>query len=125
MNKKYSPFYERVYAIVRLIPKGKVTSYGRIAEMLDSPGAARQVGYAMSALKNRADHPKYANVPWQRVVNHEGKIVIKGSEHGQLYQAELLRKDGVEVSEELKIDLNQYLWDGLLPHEVQEVIKVI
>jgi methylated-DNA-protein-cysteine methyltransferase-like protein len=125
MSKKYSPFYERVYAIVRLIPKGKVTSYGRIAEMLDSPGAARQVGYAMSALKNRDDDPRYANVPWQRVVNREGKISIKGSEHGRLYQAELLREEGVEVSEELKIDLNRYLWEGLLPHEVREIIKDI
>ena len=125
MSKKYSPFYERVYAIVRLIPKGQVTSYGRIAEMLDSPGAARQVGYAMSALKNRAQDPHYANVPWQRVVNHEGKIVIKGSEHGRLYQAELLREEGVEVNEALKINLNQYLWEGLLPHEVQEIIKDI
>ncbi len=125
MSKKYSPFYERVYAIVRLIPKGQVTSYGRIAEMLDSPGAARQVGYAMSALKNRDDDPRYTNVPWQRVVNHNGQIVIKGSEHGRLYQAELLRDEGVEVSEELKIDLNRYLWEGLLPHEVREVIKDI
>ncbi len=125
MSKKYSPFYERVYAIVRLIPKGQVTSYGRIAEMLDSPGVARQVGYAMSALKNREDDPRYTNVPWQRVVNHDGRIVIKGSEHGRLYQADLLRDEGVEVSEELKIDLNRYLWEGLLPHEVREVIKDI
>lgn len=125
MSKKYSPFYERVYAIVRLIPKGKVTSYGRIADMLDATGAARQVGYAMSALKNRADDPRYANVPWQRVVNREGKISIKGSEHGRLYQAELLRDEGVAVDEELKIDLDLYLWEGLLPHEVREVIKDI
>jgi methylated-DNA-protein-cysteine methyltransferase-like protein len=125
MTNPYAPFYERVYAIVRLIPKGKVTSYGRIAEMLDSPGAARQVGYAMSALKNRADHPRYANVPWQRVVNHEGKISIKGSEHGRLYQAELLVEDGVEVDHELRIDLDKFLWEGLLPHEVQEIIKNI
>jgi methylated-DNA-protein-cysteine methyltransferase-like protein len=125
MSKPYSPFYERVYAIVRQIPKGQVTSYGRIAEMLGASGAARQVGYAMSALKNRADDPGYANVPWQRVVNHEGRITIKGSEHGRLYQAELLREEGVEVSQELKIDLDQYLWEGLLPHEVQEITKGI
>jgi methylated-DNA-protein-cysteine methyltransferase-like protein len=125
MSKPYSPFYERVYAIVRLIPKGKVTSYGRIADMLDATGAARQVGYAMSALKNRADHPRYANIPWQRVVNRQGRISIKGSDQGRLYQAELLREEGVEVDHELKIDLNRYLWEGLLPHEVREVIKDI
>ncbi len=125
MSKEYSPFYEKVYTIVRRIPKGKVTSYGRIAEMLESRGAARQVGYAMSALKNRENDPRYADVPWQRVVNHEGRIVIKGSEHGRLIQAELLREEGVEVSKELKIDLDKYLWDGLLPHEVREIMEDI
>jgi methylated-DNA-protein-cysteine methyltransferase-like protein len=125
MSKKYSPFYEKVYAVVRRIPKGKVTSYGRIAEMLESHGAARQVGYAMSALKNRENDPGYADVPWQRVVNHEGRIVIKGSEHGRLIQAELLREEEVEVSKELKIDLDKYLWDGLLPHEVRKIIEDI
>lgn len=125
MSKPYSPFYERVYAIVRLIPKGKVTSYGRIADMLDATGAARQVGYAMSALKNRDDNPRYTNIPWQRVVNREGRISIKGSGEGRLYQAELLREEGVEVDHELKIDLDKYLWEGLLPHEVRELIKDI
>jgi len=125
MSKELSPFYEKVYTIVRRIPKGKVTSYGRIAEMLESRGAARQVGYAMSALKNRENDPRYADVPWQRVVNHEGRIVIKGSEHGRFYQAELLREEGVEVSKELKIDLDKYLWDGLLPHEVREIMEDI
>jgi methylated-DNA-protein-cysteine methyltransferase-like protein len=125
MSKPYSPFYERVYAIVRLVPKGKVTSYGRIADMLDATGAARQVGYAMSALKNRADQPRYANIPWQRVVNSQGRISIKGSEHGRLYQAELLREEGVEVDHELKIDMDKYLWEGLLPHEVRELIEDI
>ena len=125
MSKEYSPFYEKVYTVVRRIPKGKVTSYGRIAEMLESRGAARQVGYAMSALKNRENDPRYADVPWQRVVNHEGRIVIKGSEHSRFYQAELLREEGVEVSKELKIDLDKYLWDGLLPHEVREIMEDI
>ena len=125
MRKELSPFYEKVYTVVRRIPKGKVTSYGRIAEMLESRGAARQVGYAMSALKNRENDPRYADVPWQRVVNHEGRIVIKGSEHGRLIQAEFLREEGVEVSKELKIDLDKYLWDGLLPHEVREIMEDI
>ena len=125
MTKKYSPFYEKVYAIVRLIPKGQVTSYGRIAEMLESSGAARQVGYAMSALKNKAKDPDYANIPWQRVVNHVGEISIKGSDHGRLMQAELLQDEGVEVSEKLKIDMQKFLWDGLLPHEVREIVEDI
>lgn len=122
MSKKYSPFYEKVYAVVRQIPPGAVTSYGRIAEMLESPGAARQVGYAMSALRNRGDEPEYADIPWQRVVGHDGQIVIKGSGEGRLMQAELLEEEGVEVGPDLKVDLGRFLWEGLLPHEVQELV---
>lgn len=123
--KKPALFYQKVYAIVWQIPHGKVTSYGRIAEMLESPGAARQVGYAMSALKNRGDDPRYKGIPWHRVVNHQGKIVIKGSGEGRLYQAELLREENVEIDKNLKINLVEHLWDGLLPHEVEALLKDI
>ena len=123
MSKLPAPFYRKVYAVVRQIPRGKVTSYGRIAEMLGHFGAARQVGYAMSAL--RSADPKYQDVPWQRVVNHEGRIVIKGSGEGRLYQAELLQEEGVEISKDLKVNMEKHLWEGLLPHEVEALIKDI
>ncbi|MEN8241347.1 MAG: MGMT family protein [Chloroflexota bacterium] len=122
-RKPPAPFYRQVYAIVWKIPPGKVTSYGRIAEMLNNPGAARQVGYAMSALKNRADDPGYVGIPWHRVVNHQGQIVIKGSGEGRLYQAELLREESVEFSKDLQVNLDGHLWEGLLPHEVQAVLE--
>lgn len=121
-KKKPALFYQKVYAVVRCIPRGYVTSYGRVAEMLDAPGAARQVGYAMSALKSRDDDPAYDNIPWQRVVGHDGKIVIKGSEYGRLYQAELLEEEGVKIGKDLKVDLSVHLWEGLLPHEVQRLM---
>jgi methylated-DNA-protein-cysteine methyltransferase-like protein len=119
---KNNPFFEQVYTIVRLIPRGQVTSYGRIAVMLDSPRAARAVGYAMRALgsKKKSDQ-SYQDVPWQRVINHVGYISIGGL--GALRQAELLEEEGVEVSEELTVDLDRYLWDGLMPHEVQQLMK--
>ncbi|HKJ27736.1 MAG TPA: MGMT family protein [Anaerolineales bacterium] len=121
-TKKPALFYQKVYAVVRRIPPGTVTSYGRIAEMLDAPGAARQVGYAMSALKSKEGDSDYQDVPWQRVVGHDGKIVIKGSEHGRLFQAELLREEGVRVGPDLKVDMSEHLWEGLLPHEVQAIL---
>jgi methylated-DNA-protein-cysteine methyltransferase-like protein len=122
MKTKTIPFFEQVYAIVRLVPRGQVTSYGRIAAILDSPRAARAVGYAMRALgsKKKSDQ-SYQDVPWQRVINHVGYISIGGL--GALRQAELLEEEGVEVSEELTVDLEQYLWEGLLPHEVDAVLK--
>lgn len=118
-------FYQKVYAVVAQIPAGKVTSYGRVAEMIGASGAARQVGYAMSALKNRADDPLYNSIPWQRVVGFDGKIVIKGSEHSRSYQAELLREEGVEVDEDLRVDMDTHIWEGLLPHEAARLLEIL
>lgn len=122
-EKKPALFYQKVYAVVAQIPAGKVTSYGRIAEMIGASGAARQVGYAMSALKSLSERPEYSSIPWQRVVGHDGSILIKGSEHGRLYQAELLREEGVEVDSDLKVNMDSHIWEGLLPHEVEKLIK--
>ena len=115
-------FYRKVYAVVKLIPEGTVTSYGRVAAMIGHPGAARQVGYAMSALKSRIDDPEYHDVPWQRVVGHDGKIVIKGGDHSRHFQAELLREEGVSITPDLSVDMGAHLWEGLLPHEAASVL---
>ena len=65
MSGKKTPalFYRKVYAVVRQIPAGQVTSYGRVAAMIGHPGAARQVGYAMSALRNWGDDPEFRDDP--------------------------------------------------------------
>lgn len=115
-------FYEQVYAVVRRIPPGKVTSYGRIAYMLARPHAARAVGYALNNLKDQHDE-KYANIPWQRVINREGRISTVNREHGAHKQAELLRAEGVEVDEELRIDLDKYLWSGLNLLELDDILS--
>ncbi|MCB2178822.1 MGMT family protein [bacterium] len=122
-QKEPALFYRKVYAVVRQIPPGQVTSYGRIAEMLGVAGAARQVGYAMSALKNRGDDPQYADVPWQRVVAVDGKIVIKGPGPGRFRQAELLRDEGVFLDDDLRVDMQAHIWEGLLPHEVDQLLE--
>ena len=124
MSGKKTPalFYRKVYAVVRQIPAGQVTSYGRVAAMIGHPGAARQVGYAMSALRNWGDDPEFREIPWQRVVGHNGQIVIKGGEHSRHYQAELLREEGVDVGDDLQIDMGVYLWEGL-PHEAQSLLE--
>lgn len=112
-------FYEQVYAVVRRIPAGKVTSYGRVAQMLGRPNAARAVGYALSALREQnLTEP----VPWQRVINAQGRISIVNQEHNAQEQARLLRAEGVEVSEDLKVDLNTYLWEGLHWIEIDDIL---
>lgn len=114
-------FYEQVYAVVRRIPAGMVTSYGRIAQMLGRPNAARAVGYALSALRDSKESDAEA-VPWQRVVNSQGRISIQNREVSAARQAELLRAEGVFVDENLKIDLERYLWDGLHWMEIDDIL---
>ena len=116
-------FYEQVYAVVERIPLGKVTSYGRIASMLGAPNAARAVGYALRALKDESSESDYAGIPWQRVVNSQGRISIVNPEHSAQRQAELLRSEGVEVSDDLRIDLDIYLWSGLHWVEVDDILS--
>jgi methylated-DNA-protein-cysteine methyltransferase-like protein len=116
-------FFEQVYSVTRRIPKGKVTSYGRIANMLGAPNAARAVGYALRALKDKQDDPSYDDVPWQRVINSQGRISIANREFGAQLQVELLRKEGVRVSEDLRINLDIYLWSGLHWFEIDDILK--
>ena len=114
-------FYEQVYAVVRRIPRGKVTSYGRIAHMLGRPRAARAVGYALNALKDKKG-AAYDDVPWQRVINSAGRISIVNREYSANKQAELLRKEGVVVDENLRINLDVYLWEGLHWVEIDDIL---
>lgn len=116
-------FYEQVYAVVRRIPRGQVTSYGRIAQMLGRPQAARAVGYALNALKDKAADPAYANIPWQRVVNSQGRISIVNREHTVNDQAERLRAEGINVSDDLRINLDLYLWHGLHWAEIDDILR--
>lgn len=94
-------FFKKVYAVTREIPKGRVMSYGQIALFLDMPKGARQVGWALSMVKE-ADM-----VPWWRVVNGEGRISIKGKYSAE-EQRQLLIQEGVEVSKDLTFDIEKY-----------------
>lgn len=116
-------FYDQVYAVVRRIPRGKVTSYGRIAKMLGRPNAARAVGYALNALKDKQNDPNYTDIPWQRVINSQGRISIVNREHSINDQAERLRAEGVAVDKNLRVDLEAYLWEGLHWAEIDDILQ--
>jgi len=98
------PFTETVIDIIRAIPEGKVVNYGQIATMAGNPRAARQVSRILSSMSK-----KY-HLPWHRVVNAAGKIVIKDPD-GAFIQKKMLEDEGVEVDERGKIDLQQFGWD--------------
>lgn len=114
-------FYEQVYAVVRRIPRGKVTSYGRIAQMLGRPRAARAVGYAMNALKDKDE--TYADVPWQRVINSQGRISIVNRDNSANQQAQRLREEGIVVDDNLWVNLDVYLWEGLHWLEIDDILS--
>lgn len=116
-------FYEQVYAVIQRIPRGRVTSYGRIAAMLGRPNAARAVGYALQAAGRRRGAARHRALPWHRVVNSAGRISLPNMRGGADRQAELLRAEGVVVGDDLRLDLNVYLWEGLHPLEIDDILS--
>lgn len=95
--------YQGVYEVVRQIPYGKVATYGQIAEIVGPPFHARMVGWALAALRHKPiDKP----VPWQRVIDAQGKVSTGN------YQRELLEKEGVIFDREGRTDFGRFGWEG-------------
>ncbi len=103
--KEYS-FFTDVYEVVRKIPKGKVTSYGAIANYLGTRLSARMVGWAMNAA-----HSAKPKVPAQRVVNRNGMLTGKFHFKTPTKMEELLKKDGVIVKKDTVQDFKTRFWD--------------
>ena len=95
--------YQRIYAVVRRIPRGRVATYGQIAALAGLPRHARQVGYALQALEDDA-------VPWQRVVNSKGEISARCHPYAEVQQRELLEREGVVFDADSRIPLDPYRW---------------
>lgn len=100
------PYYESVYAIVRLIPAGRVTTYGAIADAL-SLGAARMVGWAL----NQAIHD--GDVPAHRVVNRKGELSGRGHFSPPERMQALLEAEGVAIENHTVIHFDQCFWSPL------------
>lgn len=105
-------FYDMVYQVVRLIPQGRVTSYGAIAAYLGTKGSSRMVGYAMQACGK--ENPP---VPAHRVVNRQGLLTAKFHFGGDR-MAEMLRSEGVEVVEDQVQDFKKVFWDPAIELEM-------
>jgi methylated-DNA-protein-cysteine methyltransferase-like protein len=104
MTDKNDNFFERVYAVARQIPYGKVTSYGEIAKVLGAARSARMVGWAMNASHNLED------VPAHRVVNRIGLLTGKHHFDGTNLMQQLLENEGVEVIDNQIIDFEKHFW---------------
>jgi len=105
MKKESQNFFQKVYDVARLIPYGRVTSYGAIANYLGAVRSARMVGWAMngSALKE--------DIPAHRVVNRNGVLTGKHHFQGTNLMQQLLENEGVEVKENQIVDFQKYFWD--------------
>ncbi|WEK19236.1 MAG: MGMT family protein [Candidatus Pedobacter colombiensis] len=101
-------FYDQVFELVRLIPKGRVTSYGAIAKSLGAGGSARMVGYAMS--NAGLAHPP---VPAHRVVNSSGLLTGKFHFKTPDLMQELLEKEGIVVKDDKIQNFKKHFWDPL------------
>ena len=103
-TRKQNSNYQRIYSIVRRIPKGRVATYGQIANLAGLPGHARQVGYAMHALS------EHTAVPWHRVLNAKGEVSRRSSPGWENEQRLHLEREGVVFDSRGRVDLQKVGW---------------
>lgn len=106
MKKEYT-FFENVYEVVKLIPKGRVTSYGAIARYLGTGMSARMVGWAMNAVPAGTR----GKVPAHRVVNRQGLLTGKHHFNPPSAMEARLKKDGINVVKDKIQHFDQHFWD--------------
>jgi len=101
-------FNERVFALVRQVPRGKVVAYGDVAAAMGKPRAARQVGRALAALGRY--EPEGPPVPWQRVLKKDGTLPFGGEPERWRYWRDRLAEEGVPVGDDERVDMATYRW---------------
>lgn len=106
-------FFQDVYQVVRLIPKGRVTSYGAIAKYLGAAKSSRMVGYAMNA-----SHQQKKYVPAHRVVNRNGMLTGKHHFPSPNAMQDALEKEGIEVKKDTVVNFKKLFWDPMIELEM-------
>ena len=96
--------FPRIYEVVKQVPWGTVTTYGAVAQIVGAGCDARLVGYAMAGVND-------PDVPWQRVINAQGKISPRAGRGAEI-QRKRLEAEGVEFDERGRIDLDRFGWRG-------------
>ena len=103
-------FSDRVFAVVRQIPRGKVATYGQIARLIGAPRSARYVGYALRANPSPGDDA--ADIPCHRVVFKDGRMATGFAFGGPNVQQEMLEAEGVSFDDEGRVVMAEHLWNG-------------
>jgi methylated-DNA-protein-cysteine methyltransferase-like protein len=106
MAKTNSDFFDQVFQVVRLIPKGRVTSYGAIANYLGAKSSSRIVGYAMNAAHSQKEY-----VPAHRVLNRNGQLTGKHHFSTPYLMQELLEKEKIKIENDTVVNLQNHYWD--------------
>jgi methylated-DNA-protein-cysteine methyltransferase related protein len=112
LSEKNKDFFQNVYDVVRLIPKGRATSYGSIAKYLGSPRSSRMVGWAMNAAHDLDD------VPAHRVVNRIGLLTGKMHFAEENQMENLLKKEGIDVKKDQIVNFKEIYWDPSIELEL-------
>ena len=98
--------HRKIIAVIAMVPKGKVASYGQVAKLAGYPGYARQVVWALHSSS------KKHQLPWHRIINSQGKIGLTDEHRNR--QKLLLEKEGIEVDAYGKVDLNEFAWKPVI-----------
>ena len=99
-------FFQNVYEVTKMVPEGRVTTYGAIARYLGAPGSARMVGWALNNCHSQDDF-----IPAHRVVNRNGYLTGKHHFHGPEVMQDLLESEGIQVKDDKIIDFPRFFWD--------------
>ena len=111
-QQKSSPLYSAIYKLVGKVPSGYVITYGQIARLVGC--TARIVGFAMAAL------PPGHDIPWQRVINSQGKVSLRTDGDGNILQRDLLEAEGIRFDQHARINLDNHSWKFLHASEDSE-----
>jgi len=103
-SAKHGILYERIYAEVKRIPRGRVATYGQIAFLAGLGRQPRLIGYALHSL------PEGSRVPWHRVINAKGMISLRGIGGSHVVQRDLLEAEGVVFDANERVSLNSFQW---------------
>src|SRR5262245_29233702 len=96
--------YQRIYAIVRRIPRGRIATYGQVAQLAGLGGHARQVGYALNSLDAGS------RLPWHRVLNAQGRVSMRAEPGGDRVPRAPLQREGVQFDRTGRADLDRFGW---------------
>ena len=98
--------FEKIYSVVKMIPKGKVASYGTVAALAGNPRLSRVVGYALHV------NPEPGKIPCHRVVTRSGEVSKAFAFGGENMQRQLLSEEGIEFLDDGRVDMARFAWHG-------------